>query len=101
VYQIAQTRYQTNGSTVIRTDTTDYDPVDRVTETSGPNVTGSTVITQSRYNSLGLLTQQSMPYLSGATAYQNSFSYDIMNRLTSASRPISATNSSSQSTGYA
>ena len=60
-YQIAQTNYQTNGSTAIRTDTNFYDPVDRVTETSGPTVTGSNAIVQNLYNSLGLLTQQSLP----------------------------------------
>jgi RHS repeat-associated protein len=101
VYQIAQTLYQVNGSTVTRTDTSFYDPVDRVAETSGPNVSGSTAIVQSLYNSRGLLTQQSMPYLSGATAYQNTFSYDILNRLSSVSRPISSTNSTLQSTTYA
>ena len=90
VYQIAQASYQSNGSTVIRTDTNYYDPVDRVTETSGPNVTGSTTIVQKLYNSLGLLSQQSMPFLSGATAYQQTFAYDALNRLIESERPISA-----------
>jgi RHS repeat-associated protein len=101
VYQVAQSLYQTNGSTVIRTDTNYYDPIDRVTETSGTTVTGSTAIVQILYNSLGLLTQQSMPFLSGGTAYQQSFSYDVLNRLTTATRPISSTNSNPQSTTYA
>jgi YD repeat-containing protein len=101
VYQVAQSLYQTNGSTVIRTDTNYYDPIDRVTETSGPIVTGSTAIVQKSYNSLGLLTQQSMPFLSGGTAYQKTFSYDLINRLSSVTRPISSTNSNPQSTTYA
>jgi RHS repeat-associated protein len=100
-YQIAQNNYQTNGTTMIRTDTNFYDPIDRVTETSGPTVTGSTAIVQKLYNSLGLLTQQSLPRISGATAYQQTYSYDVLSRLSSVSRPISSTNSTLQSTSYA
>jgi len=100
VYQVAQTNYQANGSTVIRTDTNFYDSIDRVTETSGPTVTGSNTIVQNLYNSLGLLRQQSLPRISGATAYQKSYLYDGLNRLTSVSRPISSTKSTLQSTNY-
>jgi len=99
-YQIAQTNYQTNGSTVIRTDTNLYDPIDRVTQTSGPTVTGSNAIVQKLYNSLGLLTQQSLPRISGATAYQQSYYYDGLNRLSSTTRPISSTNPTLQTTIY-
>ncbi len=99
-YQIAQTAFQTNG-TAIRTDSNFYDPVDRVTQTSGPTVTGSAAIVQKLYNSLGLLAQQSLPRVSGATAYQQSYAYDGLNRLTSLSRPISSTNPTLQSTTYA
>jgi RHS repeat-associated protein len=100
VYQVAQTAYQTNGTTVIRTDTSSYDPIDRVTQTVGPTVTGTAATVQKLYNSLGLLTQQSMPFLSGATAYQQTFAYDALNRPTSVTRPISSTNSNPQSTTY-
>jgi hypothetical protein len=71
-----------------------------VTETSGPTVTGSNAIVQNVYNSLGRLTQQSLPRISGATAYQKSYLYDGLNRLTSVSRPISSTKSTLQSTNY-
>ncbi len=100
VYQVAQTAYQTNGTTVIRTDTNYYDPIDRLTETSGPNVAGTAAIVQTLYDPLGRITQRSLPYLSGATAYQQTFGYDLLNRMTSASRPISASNSTLQSTSY-
>jgi RHS repeat-associated protein len=100
VYQIAQTAYQTNGTTVIRTDTSSYDPIDRVTQTAGPTVTGTTAMVQKLYNSLGLLTQQSMPFLSGGTAYQQTFAYDVLHRPTSATRPISSTNSNPQTTSF-
>jgi RHS repeat-associated protein len=90
VYQVAQTAYQTNGTTAIRTDTTSYDPVDRVTQTTGPTVTGATATVQTLYNSLGLVVEQSMPFLTGGTAYQQSFGYDVLNRLIESERPISA-----------
>jgi RHS repeat-associated protein len=100
IYQIAQTAYQTNGTTAIRTDTNSYDPIDRVTQTAGPTAAGKTATVQKLYNSLGLLTQQSLPFLGGATAYQQTFAYDVLNRPTSMTRPISSTNSHPQSTTY-
>jgi RHS repeat-associated protein len=99
VYQIAQTAYQTNGTTAIRTDTNTYDPVDRLTQTAGPTVGGTTSTVQKLYNSLGLVTQQSMPFVSG-TPYQQTFAYDVLNRPTSTTRPISSTNSNPQTTTY-
>ena len=101
VYQIAQTLYQTNGTTAIRTDTTLYDPVSRVTETSGPTLTGATGIVQTQYDSSGRVLRQSQPFLSGASSYQQNFSYDVLNRVTAASRPISSMNSTIQTTNYA
>lgn len=89
VYQIAQTAYQTNGTSVIRTDTTSYDPIDRVTQTAGPNVTGATATTEKLYNSLGLLAQESMPFLGGSPFFQ-SYSYDVLNRLIETERPVNA-----------
>jgi RHS repeat-associated protein len=100
VYQVQQTTYQTNGTTAIRTDTTSYDPIDRVTQTAGPTVTGATATVQRLYTPIGLLGQQSMPFLSG-TPYQQTYGYDVLNRLTSVTRPISSTNSNPQSTTYA
>ena len=100
LYQIAQTTYQTNGTTAIRTDTTSYDPVDRVAQTAGPTVTGATATMQRLYNSMGSIAQQSLPFLSG-TPYQQTYGYDLLNRPLSVTRPISSTNSSPQSTAYA
>jgi RHS repeat-associated protein len=100
VYQIAQTAYQTNGTTVIRTDTTAYDSIDRATQAAGPTVTGATATVQTLYNSLGLLAQRSMPFISG-TPYLQTYAFDVLNRVISETRPISSTNSSPQSTGFA
>jgi RHS repeat-associated protein len=89
-YQIAQSAYQSNGTTVIRTNTNLYDPVGRVTQTSGPTVTGATAVVLKTYNSLGLLIKQSMPYTSGAPAYSQRYAYDVLNRLVEIARPINA-----------
>lgn len=99
-YEITQTSFQTNGTTVIRADTTLYDPVDRVTQTSGPSLTGTTVVTQAAYDSFGNLSQRSMPFLSGGTVYEQTYTYDALNRVTLIQRPISSSNSSLQSTNY-
>jgi RHS repeat-associated protein len=99
VYQISQTAYQNNGA-AIRTDTDLYDSVDRVTETSGPTVTGATEIVQKLYNSSGLLIQQSIPFLSGAPAYQQTYTYDALKRPLTITRPISSTNTNLQSTTF-
>ena len=101
VYQIAKTAYQTNGTTAIRTDNAYFDSLDRVTEKSGPTVTGSTAIVQKLYNSLGLLKQQSMPFLNGSPAYQQLFVYDALNRLSAVQRPINSSNSTLQGKSYA
>ena len=101
VYEVAQNAYQTDGKTVIRTDTNLYDPIDRVTQTAGPNLTGATATVQTAYYPLGMLYQQSLPFLSGGTAYQQTYDYDILKRLTSVARPISSSNSTLQTTSYA
>jgi RHS repeat-associated protein len=100
VYQIAQTAYQSNG-TVIRTDTNLHDSIDRITQSSGPTVTGATGIVQKLYNSSGLLAQQSIPFLSGAPAYQQTYTYDALKRPLTITRPISSTNTNLQSTTFA
>jgi len=100
VYQIAQTAYQSNG-TAIRTDTNLYDSINRVTQSSGPTVTGAPRIVQKLYNSSGLLVQQSIPFLSGAPAYQQTYTYDALKRPLTITRPISSTNTNLQSTTFA
>ena len=77
------------GLCAISLHTTAYDPIDRVTQAAGPNVTGATVTVQKLYNSLGLLAQQSMPFL-GGTPYQQTYAYDVLNRLVESERPIKA-----------
>ena len=100
VYQIAQAIFPTSGG-AIRTDTNLYDRIDRITQTSGPTVTGATAYVQTKYWPLGMLYQQSMPYLSGNTEYWQTYNYDVLNRLSSVTRPISSSNSNPQTTSYA
>lgn len=104
-YQIAQTIYQTDGSTIIRSDTTLHDPIDRVTQTAGPAVAGGNVLVQKTYNSTysqGLLTfQQSIPFFSGSAVYQQTYSLDVLGRLVAMQRPINSSNTNPQSTNYA
>ena len=100
VYQVAQAVLPTVGTTPVRIDTSLYDPLDRITQTSGPTVTGASAVVQTLYNSLGLVAKKSMPFIAGATAYQQTNLYDVLNRLTSTTRPISATASGTQTTVY-
>lgn len=100
-YQIQQVLYQTDHATRDRTDTTTYDALDRVVETSGPTVSGAIANVLTTYNNLGLRHTQSMPFFSG-TADLTTYQYDPLNRLVSVSRPVSATKrTSTQTTSYA
>jgi RHS repeat-associated protein len=99
-YYVTRQLLQTNGTTVIRTDTTTYDPFDNVTEISGPTLTGATSIVQKVYDRYGNVAQQSFPYLSGASSYWQTITYDPLTRITAAQRPISSTNSTLQGTTY-
>jgi RHS repeat-associated protein len=90
VYQVAQTAYQTDGRTVIRADSKAFDPADRVAQTAGPTIAGTISTVQTQYNNLGLLADQSLPFLPGAGAYLQSYAYDILNRLIEFERPVNA-----------
>jgi len=48
----------------------------------------------------GNVAQQSFPYLSGASSYWQTITYDPLTRITAAQRPISSTNSTLQGTTY-
>ena len=95
--------YSTNG--VIQSDgTTYFDTVDR------PLMVNKLVISgynrnEVRYDSLGRVAQQAMPCVYTAVqtpcTYWATNSYDVLNRLLSVTRPISSTNSTTQSTNYA
>jgi YD repeat-containing protein len=99
-YQIAKAQLESNGTTVIRTDTTTFDPFHNVTETSGPSLSGTAAIIQSTYDVYGRLSTQSFPYLSGGSEYWQTATYDAISRPTLVQRPISSSNSTLQSTSF-
>jgi RHS repeat-associated protein len=78
-----------------------YDPLDR-NVTSQKQITDGQWITSKAisYDSLGRVYQTVSPLLGGGTAYYTTSVYDLLNRVTSTSRPISATNSSPEYTYY-
>jgi RHS repeat-associated protein len=93
--------YNTNGS--IQNDgTTWFDQVDRPLMANTMNLSGGFDRNELRYDSLGRVAQQAMPcvYSAVTTAcpYWSTFSYDAINRLKQSQRPISATNSTLQTT---
>jgi len=103
---ITHTVYAVGGGTVI-TDGADYlDSVDRpLVSKARMLASGSYSRNEKRYDSLGRTAQVMMPCtwtaLTTACPYFTTNSYDVLNRLTSSTRPISSTNNSPQSTNYA
>lgn len=99
-YESTATQYQSNGSTVIRTDTTLYDPIDRVTQTEGPTVSGTNAIVQQKYLPTGVLYQKTFPFLVGSTSYDTTYTYDALNRVLDIASPNSATDSTIETIKY-
>jgi RHS repeat-associated protein len=103
---VANALYASNG-TLLNNGTTYFDTVNRPVMANQKMLSGAYSRIDKRYDSLGRLAQQSMPctYAAVATActYWTTNSYDVLNRPTQSQRPISATNSTLQTTtfGYA
>jgi RHS repeat-associated protein len=72
---------------------TTYDAVDRPVEVSTLALNGSYATTLTAYDSLGRVASTTSPFFFGATQYDATYSYDLLNRLTKAQFPTSATNS--------
>ena len=95
--------YNTDGST--KTSTTTYlDPLDRPLMTYDVNLSGAYDRNELRYDSLGRVATRAMPCVGGSLTtlcpYWTTYHYDMINRITDSERPISATNSSLQTTTY-
>jgi RHS repeat-associated protein len=93
--------YNTNNS--IQNDgTTYFDTIDRPVVANTMNLSGGWNRNETRYDNLGRVQQQAMPcvWTSVPTLcpYWTTNSFDILNRLTQSQRPISATNSTLQTT---
>jgi len=80
------------------------DPVDRPLVTLTVNLAGGYTRTDTRYDSLGRVSERSFPCaytaFTAACTYWTTNTYDVLNRLTQSQRPISSTNSNLQTTTY-
>lgn len=90
--------YQSSGTTY-------FDPIDRPLVANQILLTGSDSRNEMRYDSLGRVSQRAFPCtwtsLTTTCTYWTTNTYDVLNRLTSSSRPISSSNNSPQTTSYA
>src|SRR6185437_15633213 len=86
---------------VISTITQELDMADRPYLTQGQLMDGSTdTLMQKSYDSLGRIASQQVPY-EGNEVGQETFSYDVLNRLTQTQIPLSASASATTSYQYA
>jgi RHS repeat-associated protein len=75
------------------TSTTYLDQLGRTLATTSPSVTGAVIRSETQYNNLGQVSQQSAPCVaSGCAAFWTTFTYDALGRVTTAKRPTSASN---------
>ena len=92
------------GGALLNAGTTYFDTVNRPVMANNMMLSGGYNRVDQRYDSLGRVAQQSMPctYTAVATActYWTTNSYDVLNRPLQSQRPISATNSTLQTTTY-
>ena len=93
-----------NNNSVMNSGSTYYDPVDRPLMANTTMLAGGYDRNEVRYDSLGRLAKQAMPCtysaVSAACPYWTTNLYDALNRMTQSQRPISATNSSAQTTSF-
>jgi RHS repeat-associated protein len=97
---VVQTRVNTDGTT-LRLDNNYLDAFDRTLVTSAEMPTGAFNRIETQYDSLGNMHLQGAPCLfASCTQYWTTNTYDALHRLIESQRPISATNSTLQSTIY-
>ena len=97
---VVQTRVNTDGTT-LRIDNTYLDALDRTLVTSAEMQTGAFNRIETQYDSLGHVHLQGAPCMfTSCTQYWTTNTYDVLHRLSESQRPISATNSTLQSTIY-
>jgi RHS repeat-associated protein len=99
-YSLAQEQDSTSSHTTFRQHYDYRDQLDRAILNKTQIAGGQFADVWSVYDSLGRLNQKSSPYADGGTQYLTTYNYDLLNRLTSESRPISATNSTLEYTYF-
>jgi RHS repeat-associated protein len=100
---ITQTVLNVGGSTQKVTNTY-TDAVDRALITSSTMLSGSYDRSETQYDNLGRVYRQGEPCVFGtctaSTTYWTTNTYDVLDRLTQSQRPVSASNSTLQTTTY-
>jgi YD repeat-containing protein len=99
-YLLTQEKDSTGGHATFRQHYDYFDQFDRLIQDQVQITGGQYVDTWSTYDALGRLAQKSSPYLDGTTKYFTTYTYDLLNRTTVMSRPISTTNSTLEYTHY-
>jgi RHS repeat-associated protein len=100
VMTVVKTHLNADGTT-LRIDNTYLDELDRTLVTSGQMLNGAYDRNEVQYDNLGRVHLQGLPCtFVSCTQYWVTNTYDVLNRLTESQRPISASNSTLQSTNY-
>jgi YD repeat-containing protein len=101
---IFQQVFGSNG-TVIQSGTTEYDALNRPILWNKLLINDTYDLNEVKYDNLGRIASQAEPCAWGGSAttlcpYWITYQYDVLNRMTESQRPISATNSTLQTTQY-
>jgi RHS repeat-associated protein len=89
-----------SGGSIINSADKYFDVLGRVRFEDSPTLSGTSRV-ESRYDQVGRLAQQTLPYSVGNTQYWQTFGYDSFNRVTSIARPLSPTDTTAVTTGIA
>jgi RHS repeat-associated protein len=90
-----------NTSNVVEADVLQYfDAFGRMLYHEPELVDGSRSIAATSYDALGRVAQRSAPYFSGGSVYWTTFAYDLRNRPTSATSPISDSSAMTKTTNF-
>lgn len=79
-----------DGGSIINSADKYFDVAGRVRFEDSPTLSGTSRV-ESKYDVVGRLKEQTLPYLVGNTAYWQTFGYDLADRVTSVTRPFTAT----------
>jgi RHS repeat-associated protein len=98
-YFVTTSRRNTS-NTLVRDDLQYFDAFGRLLYNEPELVDGNRSVAATRYDALGRIAQRSAPYFSGGTVYWTTFAYDLRNRATSATSPISDSSAMTKATNF-
>lgn len=87
-------------NTVVRDDLQYFDAFERLLYNEPELVDGNRSVAVTVYDGLGRIAQRSAPYFSGGSVYWTTFAYDLRNRPTSATSPISDASAMTKTTNF-